>query len=331
VDVKITLGQLAEKIGAVVVGDSSLSITGVATLEDATDSQISFLSNPQYEKLLARTKAAAVIVSGNVVCERLNLLKTSDPYLAFCKAVVALHGHRRHPHEGVHRLAFVDESATVGAATIIYPGAYIGPRVKIGRECIIYPNAVIYDDCIIGDRCIIHAGASIGHDGFGFATSHGIHHKIPQTGIVTLEDDVEIGANTAIQRAAIGSTRIGKGTKIDSLVSIGHGVKIGDHGLLVSQVGIAGSTTVGHHAIFGGQVGVAGHLEIGDNVMVAAQGGVLNDVPPQTALMGSPAMPLAHARRVYVTFTKLPELLDRIKQLEQQVAELAQGDDGGKV
>jgi len=320
----MTLGELAEQIGAVVVGDRTHKIAGVATLEEAGPDQLSFLSNPVYEKQLATTKAGGVIVASGVSSDRLNLLKTNDPYLAFAKAVIALHGYRRHPHSGEHRLAFVDPTAQIGQRTVLYPGVYVGPRVKIGHDCIVYPNAVIYEDCVLGDRVIIHAGASIGHDGFGFATSKGIHHKIPQIGNTVLEDDVEVGANAVIQRAAMGSTVIGKGTKVDCLVAIGHGVKVGSHCLLVSQVGIAGSTTLGHHVTLAGQVGVAGHLKIGSNVMVAAQGGVTNDVGDETALMGSPAMPLAQARRVYVTFTKLPELLERIRQLEQKVEELGQ-------
>jgi UDP-3-O-[3-hydroxymyristoyl] glucosamine N-acyltransferase len=321
--VALKLAELAERIGAQVVGNLALEVSSAATLEDAEPNQVSFLSNPQYQKQLTTTRAGAVIVAQNVECERLNLLKTGDPYLAFAKAVIALHGHRRHSHAGIHPAAHVDPTATVGERTIVYPGVWVGPRVRIGRDCVLYPNVVIYEDCVLGDRVMIHAGTSIGHDGFGYATSQGTHHKIPQVGNVVIEEDVEIGANAAIQRAAMGSTVIGRGTKIDSLVSIGHGVKVGAHGLLVSQVGVAGSTTLGHHVTLGGQAGVAGHLVIGDNVTVAAQGGITNDVPDQTVMMGAPAMPLHQARRVYVLFTKLPELVDRLRQLEEQVAELA--------
>jgi UDP-3-O-[3-hydroxymyristoyl] glucosamine N-acyltransferase len=239
--------------------------------------------------------------------------------------VIALHGHRRHPHAGIHPRAAVDSSAVVGEGSVLYPGVYVGPRAVIGRDCILYPNVVIYDDSVLGDRVIIHAGASIGHDGFGFATSGGIHHKIPQVGNVVVEDDVEIGANAAIQRAAMGSTVIGKGSKIDSLVSVGHGSKIGAHALLVSQVGVAGSTTLGHHVTLGGQVGVAGHLKIGNHVTVAAQGGITNDVPDGSVLLGSPAMPLNQGRRVYVLFTKLPELWERVRRMEQRLADRTDG------
>lgn len=318
----MNLRQLAEEIDAELIGDGSVQVSAAAPLDEAGPQNVSFLANAQYAKHLETTRAGAVIVAANVQCERLNLLKTLDPYLAFSKAVVALHGHRRHPHTGVHPRAFVEANATIGEGTVVYPGAYVGERVKIGRDCILYPNAVLYDDCVLGDRVIVHAGASVGHDGFGFATSKGIHHKIPQVGNVIVEDDVEIGANCAIQRAAMGSTVIGKGTKIDSLVSIGHGTKIGAHCILVSQVGISGSTTLGHHVTLAGQVGVAGHLKIGDNVMAGAQTGINNSIPDQTALIGTPAMPLAHGRRALILFTKLPELLERIRELENQVAEL---------
>jgi UDP-3-O-[3-hydroxymyristoyl] glucosamine N-acyltransferase len=321
--VSLTLTQLAERIGAEVVGDGSVSVSGVSTLEDATAGQISFLANASYADQLETTKATAVIVGPKVACDRLILLKTKDPYFSFAQTVIALHGHRCHPHQNIHPRACVDPTASIGEGSVLYPGVYVGPRTVIGRNCILYPNAVLYDDCRIGDRVIVHSGASIGHDGFGFATNGGKHHKIPQVGIVVIEDDVEIGANSVISRAAMGSTVIAKGTKVDSLVSIGHGVKVGEHGLLVSQAGIAGSTVIGHHATFGGQVGVAGHLTIGNHVTIAAQGGVTNDVEDNAVLIGAPAMPYGHGKRVYVIFTKLPELLQRIQDLEQKTADLA--------
>jgi UDP-3-O-[3-hydroxymyristoyl] glucosamine N-acyltransferase len=318
----LTLAQLAEQIDAEVVGDGKIPISAVATLEEATFSQVSFLSNPVYAKLLQTTKAGAVIVNRKTEAEHLNLLRAADPYLAYKKAVVALHGYRQHPHLGIHLRATVEPTASIGEASVLYPGVYVGANAKIGRDCVLYPNVVIYDNCILGDRVIVHAGASIGHDGFGFATSKGIHHKIPQVGNVVVEDDVEIGASAMIARAAIGSTLIAKGTKIDALVAVGHGVKVGEHCLLVSQTGIAGSTTIGHHVTLGGQVGVAGHLTIGDNVTVAAQGGIIADVPDKSVLIGSPAMPYTYGRRVYLLFTKLPELLERIQQLEEKLAEM---------
>ena len=329
----ITLQQLAEAIGAELVGDGAVEVSSAGTLEEAGPGQISFLANPKYAAQLETTGAAAVIVAPVVARPRdprnrnLALLKTKDPYYAFRQAVVRLHGFRQHPHAGVHPKAHVEPTATIGEGTVVYPGAYVGPRARIGRDCVLYPNATVYDDCVLGDRVTVHAGAVIGTDGFGFATKKdpdGVarHNKIPQIGNVVVEDDVEIGANAAIARGALGSTLIGRGTKIDNLVAIGHGARIGAHGMIVAQVGIAGSTTVGHHATLAGQVGVAGHLKIGDGVTIGAQSGVMADVPDQTTLIGSPAMPAMQARRVYTIFTQLPQLVERVRRLEGQIGEL---------
>jgi UDP-3-O-[3-hydroxymyristoyl] glucosamine N-acyltransferase len=325
----MTLRELAAEIGADVAGgDPEIKVSSVNTLEDAGPGEISFLSNAKYVRLLETTRAAAVIVASGVRSDRVTLLRTADPYFAFRQAVVKLHGYRQHPHEGVHPAAHVDPTAAIGEGTVVYPGVYVGPRARVGRDCILYPNVVVYDDCVLGDRVILHAGTSIGHDGFGFSThrekdAEAMHYKIPQVGNVVIEDDVEIGANCAVDRATLGSTVIGKGTKFSNLVSIGHGTRIGPHGLLVGLVGIAGSTKVGHHVTLAGQVGIAGHLEIGDRVVVAAQSGVMNDVPDQTTLMGAPALPASQARRVYAVFTQLPQLLERVRRLEQQVEELS--------
>ena len=323
----VTLKELAEAIDAELTGDGSIVITGANTLEDAGPDQVSFLSNRLYAPQLEVTRAAAVIVSKLMTHERVTLLKTGDPYYAFSRAVVLLRGFRKHPHEGVSPKANIDPTATIGDGTVIYPGVFVGPRVRVGSNCIIYPNAVIYDDCIVGDRVIIHANATIGNDGYGFATHKGVHHKIPQIGNVVLEDDVEIGSNSTVDRAALGSTRVGAGTKIGPLVTVGHNVQIGPHGLIVAQVGIAGSTTIGHHVTVAGQVGITGHLRIGDNVMIGAQSGVIDDVPDQTKLLGSPAIPIHQARRAAVVYVQLPELNKRVKELEQQIEELGTSDD----
>ena len=324
----MTLEELAGKINATVAGgagDPSAEVTGCSTLEEATPGQLSFLSNPKYLKQLETTRATAVVVAPGMMTDRtdLVLLQAKDPYYAFMQAVVHLHGYRKHPHEGIHPKAYVDPTATVGEGTIVYPGAFVGPRAKIGRDCILYPNAVIYDDCVLGDRVTVHAGCAVGVDGFGYATQQGVHHKIPQTGNVVLEDDVEIGANCAIQRATLGSTVIGKGSKFGDLIDIGHGTKVGPHALFVGLVGIAGSVTIGHHCMIGGQAGMTGHLKVGDNVSIAAQAGIHTSIPDQTAVVGSPALPIARGRRVIALMTQLPELLDRIRQLEQKVEELS--------
>jgi UDP-3-O-[3-hydroxymyristoyl] glucosamine N-acyltransferase len=332
----MTLRELAGAIGAELAGgEPGTVVSAVNTLEDAGPGQVTFLSNAKYVPLLETTRASAVIVARGVRSDRVALLRTGDPYFAFREAVVKLHGFRRHPHQGIHPAAHVDPTATVGEGTVLYPGVYVGPRAKIGRDCILYPNVVVYDDCVIGDRVILHAGTSVGQDGFGHATRKGpdgvvAHYKIPQTGNVVVEDDVEIGANSAIDRATLGSTVIGRGTKMGNLISIGHGARVGPHGLMVGLLGIAGSTKVGHHVTLAGQVGVAGHLDVGDNVVVGAQSGIINDVPDGTTVVGSPALPATKARRVYAVFTQLPELLDRVRKLEQQVEELSANGGGAE-
>ncbi len=312
-----TLQQLAADIGAEVVGDGSTAVSSVNTLEAARPGQLSFLSNPKYEKQLATTQASGVIVGTTVTSERVTLLRAKDPYLAHQKAVVLLHGYRKHPFTGIHPKAHVDPTAEIGENTIIYPGVFVGPGVVIGKDCILYPNVVVYDRCVIGDRVILHAGAVIGADGYGYATSGGVHHKIPQVGNVVLEDDVEVGANSTIDRAALGSTLIGRGTKIDNQVALGHNVKTGPGCLIVAQAGVAGSTTLGHHVVLGGQVGVAGHLDIGDQVMAAAQCGIIGSIEAKEMLLGSPSMPISQARRVYAIFRELPKLVSRVRQLEK--------------
>lgn len=320
------LNELARRLGAQIVGDENIDITGVATLDEAGPTQLSFLANRKYVDRLATTRAGAVCVAAGVTSDRLNLLVCKDPYFAFCQAVVELVGHRKHPHAGVHPMACVDETASVGEGTTIYPFAYVGPRAKIGRDCILYPGAVVYDDCVLGDRVTLHANAVIGQDGFGYATHGGVHHKIPQAGNVIIEDDVEIGSCCTIERATLGSTVIGKGTKFADLIGIGHGTKIGKHCLFVSQTGVAGSTTVGDYVTMGGQVGVAGHLKIGSKVKIGAQSGVMDDVPDESDVLGSPAQPIGDARRVYAAMFQLPALLKRVKQLEKQLAELTRDD-----
>jgi UDP-3-O-[3-hydroxymyristoyl] glucosamine N-acyltransferase len=268
------LDELATKINAELVGDGSIQISTVAPLDSAGAGQLGFVSNPKYAKQLLTTSASAVVVSPALKSDRMALLKAKNPYYAFREAVVVLYGFRKHPFTGVHPAAHVDPSASIGPGCTIYPGVFIGPRVRIGRDCILYANVNIYDDCQLGDRVIVHAGATLGVDGFGFATEAGVHHKIPQIGNLIIEDDVEIGANCSIERGAISSTIIGRGTKIDNSVVVGHGTKVGEHCLFVAQVGIAGSATIGHHVVLGGQTGVAGHITIGDGAMVGAKSGV---------------------------------------------------------
>jgi UDP-3-O-[3-hydroxymyristoyl] glucosamine N-acyltransferase len=320
------LDELARQIDAAVVGDGSIEITDVAPLENAATGSVSFLANARYHKQIETTGASAVIVAPNIESSRVALLKTKDPYFAFTRAIVLLRGHRKHPFAGVHKNAHVDPTATIGENTIVYPGVFVGPRVKVGRDCILYPNVTIYEDCVLGDRVIVHANTTIGVDGFGYAFNGGVHHKIPQIGNVIIENDVEIGANCTVARAALASTIIGAGTKIDAQVMVAHNCKIGKGCIIVAQVGLAGSVTLGDYVTLAGQVGVAGHLKIGDRATIAAKTGVMTDIEPGTTMMGVPAMEVKDARRVYAAFLKLPELVQRIRELENRVDDL---DDSG--
>jgi len=335
-----TLGELAEYIGGKVVGSSDVVIKSASTLGRAGEGDISFLANRKYEKQLRTTKASAVIVGKETPNVSVPLLVAEDPYYAFMQIMVLLHGHRKHKKVGISPHATISDSAKVGAdchihdfvtiadkarvgdGCIIYPCVSIGRGVQVGNDCIIYPNAVIYNGCRIGNRVIINANTTIGEDGFGYASHKGIHHKIPQIGIVIIEDDVEIGACCGIERGTLGDTIIGQGSKLGDLVAIGHGTKIGAHCLLVAQVGIAGSTTLGHHCIVGGQVGIVGHINIGNNVMIAAQAGVINNVPDGKVLLGAPAIDAEQGKRAYSMIQYLPEMRQNIRKVEKRVSVL---------
>ena len=335
-----TLKELADLVGGKIIGDPAVVITSVNTLEAAGPGELTFLSNPKYQRQLATTKAAAVIVSPEFSAAPANLLQVADPYFALRQVMVELYGFRRQPTGGVHPranvsplatlaegvtvcpLATVEAGATIGPRTVLYPNVYVGANARIGADCVLHPNVVVYDECILGDRVTLHAGTVIGQDGFGFATHGGVHHKIPQVGIARLGNDVEMGANCAIDRATLGETLIGNGTKFSDLVAIGHGAVIGEHCLLVAQVGIAGSVTLGKYCVLAGQVGVAGHLKIGDGVTMAAKSGVINDIPAGQTILGQPAIDINKAKKNYVAFVQLAELRDKVRQLENHLREL---------
>ena len=334
------LSRLAQKLGLKLLGDD-LEITGVNTLDMAREDEISFLANPRYLPLLETTNAGAVIVDEEHADKLSRALISKNPYLDFVRTV-QLFAKPQGSFVGQSPLAFIHEDAQVHPTAVIYPHVYIGPGVKIGENtqifpscyvgedsvigdnCIIYPNVTIMARTIIGNNVIIHPGAVIGSDGFGFAQGGPGLEKFPQIGKVVIEDNVEIGANTTIDRAALGETRVGQGTKIDNLVQIGHNVKIGENSILVAQVGIAGSTTLGKNVILAGQVGVAGHLKIGDNCRVSAQSGVGKNLPPHTDVGGSPAMEHKTYLRTSVILPKLPELVKTIKKMQKEIEELKQ-------
>ncbi|MHC4991913.1 MAG: UDP-3-O-(3-hydroxymyristoyl)glucosamine N-acyltransferase, partial [Planctomycetota bacterium] len=218
----------------------------------------------------------------------------------------------------IHPTATVEAGAIVGRRTVVYPGVYVGREAVVGDDCLLYPNVVIYDRCRLGDRVTLHANTVIGQDGFGYATHEGVHHKIPQTGIVVIEDDVEMGAGCAIERAAMGETRVGRGTKFADLISIGHGTTIGQHCLLVSLVGVSGSVEMGNYVVLGGQAGVTGHLKIGDGVQAAGKAAIVQDVPAGMKVAGIPALELQLAKRNALAGAGLADLFKRVRRLERE-------------
>lgn len=324
------------------------AVRAVNTLEEAVEGELTFLSNPKYTPQVAMTRASAVVLREDVpLPDGLSAIRCGDPYAAITAAIIALHGYRKHPQWGISPQASVDATARMGAATniapgatiaanavigrncTIYPGCYVAEHVRIGDECVLYPNVVIYDGCELGSRVTIHAGSVIGEDGLGYAPYEGKWVKIPQVGRTVIGDDVEIGANCAIDRATLGRTEIGSGTKFGNVIVIGHGTRVGPDCLFVGLVGIAGSVNVGRHVTLAGQVGVAGHCSIGDDVQVGAQAGISGDVESGMRLLGSPAMEISTAKRAMIALQKLPEMVKRVREMEKEIEKLRQRLDGG--
>ncbi len=340
----ITLLDLATLVGGTLEqGDPTALVIGLNSLSEAAEGDISFLGNPRYAPQLRTTKASAVLVAQDFADElpHKGLIKVVNPTLAF-SAVIKFFGPQVRPFvPGVHPTAVIADSARfdrsqvyvgphtviedeveMGPGSAIHAGAFVGFGVRLGEGCIVHANAVIKDHCVLGKRVTIHSGSIIGSDGFGYETVKGQHLKIEQVGIVQLDDDVEIGSCTTIDRARFGRTHIGAGTKIDNLVQIAHNVSTGRGCILVSQVGISGSTRLGNYVVMGGQVGVAGHLEIGDQVTFLAKSGVTKNVTDAGAYTGYPARPLIEGRRMMMYPGRVPELMDRVKELEKKLVEL---------
>jgi UDP-3-O-[3-hydroxymyristoyl] glucosamine N-acyltransferase len=329
----ITLAEIAAFVGGVFSGPPSTAVRGVAGLREAGEADLSFLSNSRYASLLETTGAGGILVSSSQAGDSPRWIRVSNPYHAFARIlqrwfsnVVAPLGVS--PLASVARSARFGENVGIGPFVTIADNVVLGSNVRIfqgvsiergsviGDDTWIYPNAVLYAGTVVGARCIIHGGAVIGADGYGFATQDGVHTKIPQVGSVRIEDDVEIGANSTIDRAALGETVIGEGTKIDNLVQIAHNVRTGRHCLIVAQVGIAGSTELGDHVVLAGQAGVTGHLKIASGVQVEAQSGVLKSVLEKTTVAGFPARPAREFYRAQAAARRLPELIERVKRLE---------------
>jgi UDP-3-O-[3-hydroxymyristoyl] glucosamine N-acyltransferase len=333
----VFLSEIAKLLGVAFTGSDPV-ITGVSTVEEAASTDITFLSNPHYTEKAKATKAGAIIVKQKLDIN-IPQIVVDNPSIAFAKVVRAVCPVKTH-NPGISELAYKDPSADISATATVYPYAYVGKNARIEGGCvlypgcfigddaiiregtILYPNVAVYDKCEVGKNCIIHAGVVIGSDGFGFAWDGKQHLKIPQVGKVIIGDDVEIGSNCCIDRAALTSTRIGSDVKMDNLVQIGHNVTIGDHTIIVSQVGIAGSAHVGKHVILAGQAGVAGHITIGDGCVVGGKAGVAEDIEPGKVVSGYPTMDHKLWLRAQNAFKKLPDLLKRIRDIERRLEKI---------
>jgi len=336
----VTLAELAQRLSCRLEGDGTIEITRVASLDDARPGDVAFLANPKYASQVAATRASAVIADDSLTSAPCAILRTSQPYLAFAEAVAALAPPTAAPR-GISSLASVDPTAQlgpgvalgpfvavgagarIGARTVVHPHVVIGRGAAIGADGVIHAHASIREDVVIGDRVVIQDGAVIGSDGFGFARrADGSHHKIPQHGRVVIEDDVEIGAQSAIDRPAIGETRVASGTKIDNLVQIAHGVRIGRNVLLAAQSGIAGSTVLDDDVVMAGQSGVIGHVHLGRGVKVSAKSAVTKDVDAGAHVAGIPAGDVEEWRETTVLARRLPELRQAVADLAARLAAL---------
>jgi UDP-3-O-[3-hydroxymyristoyl] glucosamine N-acyltransferase len=335
-----TLAELAAVLGGEVVGDGTTVIRGVAGIREAMPGDITFLANARYESHLLETRASAVICSREPRHAPMPLLQVDNPYLAFQRVVRVFRPEVHRPEPGVHPSAVVSPAAILGAGVsvgpncvieagarigdrvVLMPGCYVGAAVEIGDDSFFYPGVTVREECVIGRRCIAHTGVVVGSDGFGFAFDQGRYHKVPQVGNVVIGDDVEIGANTTIDRATTDSTRIGDGSKIDNLVQIGHNVVIGRHCIVVAQVGISGSTELEDYVTLGGQAGLVGHIRIGKGAMVGAQSGVTKSVAADGVVTGYPAVAHGVFKRIHAFIQRLPQLFERTKRMEERLARL---------
>lgn len=333
------LSELASWVGGHVDGDPDRRIRGVATLDEAGPDDLSFLTNLRYRQALESSRAGAVLVGPGVSIEARDLVVAPDPYLALAEILDRIHPESRpaaavSPDARIASGAVLGGDAAIGPFAVVGSGARLGDRVvvgagavigegsTIGDDTVLMPRVVLYPGTRVGARCLIHAGVVLGGDGFGFASAAGTHRKVPQLGRVVIEDDVEIGANSTVDRGTLGETRIGHGTKIDNLVMVAHGAAIGPHGLLAAQAGVAGSTRIGSHVTIAGQSGVAGHLRLGDRVVVAAKTAVFSDVPDGSFVAGIPAIDHRAWKRSLAIAKMLPELRTRLRALEERLAAL---------
>lgn len=338
--ISFTAEQIATVLNGTIEGDPSVVVNNFSKIEEGKPGTLTFLANPKYTHFIYSTKASIVLVNNDFKAEQpisATLIRCFNAYAAL--AILLDMVEKLKPQKvGVEPMSYISPSATqgeniyvgafayiadnakIGSNTKIYPQSYIGENVKIGSNCTIYPGVKIYSGCKVGNNCIIHAGAVIGSDGFGFAPqADGTYKKIPQMGIVIIEDDVEIGANTTIDRAVMDATIIRKGVKLDNLIQVAHNVEVGENTVMAAQVGISGSTKVGKQCMIGGQVGLGGHIAIGDNVNVGAQSGIISNIKPDSKIIGSPAIPVKDFFRSSVIFPKLPDMYRQLAQLEKEI------------
>ena len=341
---QFTAQQIAAFLGGDIVGDAQVSVSNLAKIEEGTPGTLTFLSNPLYTQYIYTTQASIVLVRRDFEPERpitSTLIKVDDPYLSLTRLLELVNQAMAGTKTGVETpshiaesarvpedvyvgaFAYIGERVVVGNGSKIYPQVYVGDDVVLGNNVVLYPGVKVYHGCRIGDNCIVHAGTVIGSDGFGFAPQpDGTYKKIPQIGIVVIEENVEIGANTTIDRATMGATVIRKGVKLDNLIQLAHNVEVGENTVMAAQVGIAGSSKIGAQCMFGGQVGVAGHRHVGNRVNVGAQTGIPNDVKDGMEIMGYPAVPKIDFARQTIHVKRLPELNNTVKQLQREIEEL---------
>lgn len=332
--------QIASLVHGTVDGDSSVTVNTFAKIEEGHPGAISFLANPKYTHFIYTTDSSIVLVKRDFVAEhpvKATLIRVDDPYATVASLLEMVSKMMEHRPVGVESPSFIaegvvvpdncyvgafsyiDKGAKIGAGSLIYPQCYIGAGVEIGENTILYPGVKIYHGCKVGSNCIIHSGVVIGADGFGFAPVDGVYNKIPQLGNVVIEDDVEIGANTTVDRAMMGSTRIHKGVKLDNLIMVAHNCEVGANTVMASQVGVAGSTKIGSGCVVGGQVGFAGHIHIGDGTQIGAQSGLPKSVKPNSRMMGYPAVDYGDFARQTVNIKNLTKLYARVSELEKQL------------
>jgi UDP-3-O-[3-hydroxymyristoyl] glucosamine N-acyltransferase len=342
-----TLNEIAELVDGTLDGDGEREITMIAPLKAAGENDITYLESRKHLPSLAESKASCVIVDEEVAVPKdLAVIRVRQPGVAWAKVLTAFHPDRRSfqavsPEAyigvgveiaegvGIGPGAYIGDGASIGARSEIHPGATIGANAVVGEDCRLHSGVHVYHRCRIGDRVTIHSGAVIGADGYGYVQEKTgdeaqpvVHRKVPQVGIVIIEDDVEIGANTTIDRATLDATVIGHGSKVDNLVMVGHNCRTGSHCLVIAQVGLAGTITLGNYVTIAGQAGLAGHIKIGDGAVIGAKSGVISDVEAGKVMIGSPALPGSLARRAYAQIENLPEFRKQIKALNKKVAEL---------